>query len=188
MNARGILALAVLTTLAGCSSDDSCVTGSLTTAGLTEVQRAIVNMEAPWTKKARTCKVGGYLVMSPAENSTGDIIVTRNGTTVIIDERNTIYVQSKDHSLVSLQDRDGIGRFDWVSYDAIDPTDGKKYSISDMNADGQPDMKIGEQAGFVNLGEEWSRFEKHGKQIGAVVNGEWQPLEKHGRLFRVKSQ
>jgi hypothetical protein len=187
MNARGTISLAVLTTLAACG-DDSCVTGVLSTDGLPELQQLIVKSEAPWMKNAKSCQVGGYLVMAPADGAApGEIVVTRNGTTVIIDERNTIYIQAKDKSLVSVQDRDAIGRFDWVSYDAIDPADGQKYSFTDVNGDGRLDTKIGEHGGWVNLNGDWSKFEKHGEQLGAVVDGEWRPLEKQGRLWRVKS-
>jgi len=185
MNTRGLFILPVLLTLAGCG--DSCVTGPPSTAGLTEFQKAVLKMEAPWMKNAKTCQVEGYLVMAATDGSSKEIIVTRDGTTVVISGEGEIYLQAKDGSLVSVQDREDTGRFDWVSYSAIDPDDGQEYSITDANADGRLDTKLGEHAGFVNLGGEWFRFEKQGDQIGAVVHGEWRALEKHGRVHRLKS-
>jgi hypothetical protein len=116
-------------------------------------------------------------------------MVTRNGTTVLITKEGVIHVRSRDGSLVSLQDIGGAGRFDWISYDAIDPADGQRYSFTDADADGYLDTKIGEKAGFANLDGKWSRLEKRGHQLGAMVDGEWQPLEKQGRLlFRRKTE
>jgi DNA-binding beta-propeller fold protein YncE len=126
--------------------------------------------------------------MAPADPTPSEIYVTRNGTTVWMTDRGTIDIRSSDGSLVSVQDLDGTGRFTLVSYDAIDPSDGQKYSFTDANADGRLDSKIGQQAGFVNLDGQWSRLEKRGNQLGALVNGEWRPLEKQGKLlFQLKS-
>lgn len=135
MNRHGTVALAALLILCGC--DDSCVTGPLSADGTTALQRAVVKMEAPWTQHAKTCQVGGYTAMAPADGTPGEIFVTRNGITV---------------------------------------------------SDGRLDSKIGEHAGFVNLNGQWSRLEKRGEQLGALVNGEWRLLEKDGRfLYRLKS-
>jgi hypothetical protein len=90
---------------------------------------------------------------------------------------------------VSLQGFGGTDRFDWISYDAIDPADGQRYSFTDANADGRLDTKIGEKAGFVNLDGKWSQLEKHGDQLGALVDGKWRPIEKQRRmLFRLKTE
>jgi|GraSoiStandDraft_46_1057282.scaffolds.fasta_scaffold481301_2 hypothetical protein len=186
MNRPRMFTFTALLALAGCG--DSCVVGPLSTAGMTATQRAVLQMEAPWMKHAKTCRIGGYLVMAPADGTPDEIWVTRNGTTVNMTERDSIDIQSRAGSLVSLQDPGGVGRFDWVSYSAVDPADGQKYSVTDADADGRLDTKIGDHAGFVNLGGEWSRLEKRGNQLGAIVAGEWRPIEKQGRgLFRLKS-
>jgi hypothetical protein len=178
--------LAALLALGGC--DDSCVTGPISTAGTTEVDQALLDWSPTWNRHAKTCQVGGYTVIGPAESAPGEIYVTRNGTTVWITEQGTIDIRSRDGSLVSVQDMDSTGHFTLVSYDAIDPADGQKYSFTDANADGRLDTKIGDHGGFVNLDGQWLRLEKRGDQPGALVNGEWKPLEKRGKLlFRLRS-
>ena len=181
MNRRSMFALMALLTLAGCG--DSCVNGPMSSAGATSLQQAITKMEMPWSQHARTCQLGGYSAMAPAEGTPNEIVVTRNGTTVYITKGGAIYVRSRDGSLVNIQDVGGAGRFDWISYDAIDPADGQKYSFIDADADGRLDTKIGEKAGFVSLDGRWSMLEKRGKQLGALVDGEWRPLEKKGRML-----
>ena len=186
MNRRSMFTLATLLALAGC--DDSCVTGPLSTAGAKEIQQAFLKWDSPWTQHAKTCHVGGYTVIGPAESAPGEIYVTRNGTAVWMTERGTIDIVSREGFVVSVQDLDATGRFTLVSYDAIDPADGQKYSFTDANTDGRLDSKIGAHAGFVNLDGKWSQLQKRGDQLGALVNGEWQPVEKQGKLlFRLKS-
>jgi hypothetical protein len=187
MKQRSLFTLTALLTLAGCG--DSCVTGPISNSGATATQQALAKALSPWTQHAKTCQIGGYVVMGPAEGTPTEIFVTRNGTTVNITERGAIHVRAKDGSLVSIQDFGGADHFDWISYDAIDPADGKRYSFTDANADGRLDTKIGEKAGFVNLDGKWSQLEKRGNELGALVDGEWRPLEKQGRmLFRPKSR
>jgi hypothetical protein len=187
MNRRNICMLTPVIALAGCG--DSCVTGPISTSGATELQQALVKMESPWTQHAKTCRLAGYVVMAPADAAPSEIYVTRNGTTIYVTEQGTVFVRSKDGSLVSIQDFDGAGRFRWVSYDAVDPVDGQKYSFTDADADGRLDSKMGDKAGFVNLSGRWAQLEKRGDQLGALIDGEWHPLEKQGRmLFRLKAQ
>jgi hypothetical protein len=125
--------------------------------------------------------------MAAAEGAPEEIVVTRNGTTVSITGPGEVHVRSREGALVSVQDVSGTGRFDWISYSTIDSTDGLEYSVTDADADGRLDTKIGEHASFVNLGGGWSQLEKRGDQLGAVVDGEWRPLQRQGKLFRVKS-
>src|SRR5258708_692175 len=183
---RSACVLVALLPLAGC--DHSCVTGALSTKGLTKEQQSIVTLAAPWGTHARTCQVAGYQVAGPADGSSGELLVTGNGATVYIAGPNQIHVQSKGGSLVSIQDLGGTGRFDWVSYDVLDPADGQKYNVTDADADGRLDTKIGDRAGFVNINGQWSKFDKRSGQLGAVVAGEWRPLEKHDRLWQLKTK
>jgi hypothetical protein len=179
--------LVALLTLAGCG--DSCVTGPISTAGATATQQALVKVLSPWTQHAKTCKIGGYVVMGPADGTPSEIFVTRNGTTIDITEEGAIHVRARDGSLASIQAFGDAGHFDWISYDAIDPADGQKYSFTDSDADGRLDTKIGEKAGFVNLDGGWSQLEKRGGKLGALVGGEWRPLKEQERmLFRLKTR
>ncbi len=115
-------------------------------------------------------------------------MVTRNGASVYIAGPNQVHVQSRGGSLVSIQDLGGTGRFNWVSYDVVDPSDGQKYNVTDADADGRLDTKIGDREGFVNINGQWSKFEKRSGQLGAVVAGECRPLEKHGRIWELKAK
>ncbi len=181
MNARSTFVVVSLVLLSGC--DESCVSGPISAAGATPLQIAVTKAESPWARNAKTCQLGGYEVIVPAEGAPAEIFVTRNGTTVWIDERGTIYVRSKDGSLVSLQDLNHAGRFDWISYSAIDAADGQKYDVIDADADGPLDTKFGEKGGFVNLEGEWARMEKRGDQLGAIVGGDWRPIESEKRML-----
>ena len=185
MNRSYAFMLAVLLTLSGCGS--SCVTGPVATTGLTAQQQAALKLDAPWTKHAKTCRIGGYVVMAPEDGASGEMVVMRDGTTVDIEGLGEIHVRSRDGSIVSVQDLGDTGRFDWISYSTIDPADGQKYNVTDSNADGRLDLKIGSNSGFVDINGEWSQLEKHGDQLGAVVAGEWRPLEKEGQVFRLKA-
>jgi hypothetical protein len=183
---RNASVLTVLLALAGC--DNSCVIGAVPTDKFTKAQQSEMKVVMPWAKHAQTCRIAGYIVMGPTDGSSGEIVVTRDGTSVLLEGPRQIHVQSPGGSLVSIQDLSGAGQFDWISYSAIDPADGLKYTITDADADGRLDTKIGDNAGFANINGEWARFEKRGDQLGAVVAGEWRPLEKHGRNWQVQSK
>lgn len=124
--------------------------------------------------------------MGPSDGASGEIVVTRDGTTVLFDGLRNIHVRSPAGSVVSVQDLSGTGRFDWISYTAIDPTDGLTYNIIDADADGRLDTKIGDNAGYANINGEWAQFEKRGTQLGVVVAGEWRPIEMHGRTWQLQ--
>jgi len=178
--------LGALLSLAGCGN--GCITGALPTNGFTKAQQSLMKLEVPWAAHAKTCQVAGYEVTGPADGSSGEVFVARNGTSVYIAGPSQIHIQSNDGSLVSIQDLGGTGRIDWVSYDVIDPIDGRKYNVTDANADGQLDTKIGDHAGFVNINGQWCRFEKRAGQLGAIVAGEWRPLEKRGRIWQLQAK
>jgi len=181
---RNVIAFTVLLALVGC--DNSCVTGVIPTDRFTKAQQSGMKVVIPWASHAKTCRVAGYIVMGPSDGASGEIVVTREGTTVLFGSPREIRVQSRRGSLVGIQDLSGAGRFDWISYTAIDPTDGLEYTIIDADADGRLDTKIGENAGFANIDGQWARFEKRGAQLGAVVAGEWRPIEMHGRTWQLQ--
>ena len=183
---RSPYVLVALLSLGGCGN--GCVTGALQTNGFTKEQQTLLKLEVPWASHAKTCQVAGYEVTGPADGAPGEIVVTRNGIAVYIAGPGQIHIQSKGGSLVSIQDLGGTGRFDWVSYDVVDPADGQKYNITDADADGRLDTKIGDRAGFVNINGQWSQFEKRAGQVGAVVAGEWRPLQKHGRIWQLQTK
>jgi hypothetical protein len=184
---RGACLLAVLLALPGCDNN-SCVTGAIPTNSFSKAQQSEIKVVMPWANHAQTCRIAGYIVMGPADGASGEIVVTRDGASVLFEGTREIHVKSPDGSTVSIQDLSGAGRFDSISYDAIDPADGLKYVITDADADGRLDTKIGDKAGFANINGEWARFEKHGEQLGAVVAGEWRPLEKHGRIWQLQTK
>ncbi len=183
---RNASVLTVLVSLAGC--DNSCVTGAIPTDTFTKVQQSQMNVVMPWAGHARTCRIAGYTVMGPADGASGEIVVVRDGSRVLFEGAREIHVMSAGGSLVGIQDLSGAGQFDWISYSAIDPTDGLRYTITDADADGRLDTKIGDNAGFVNINGQWARFEKRDSQLGAVIAGEWRPLEKHERVWQVQSK
>jgi hypothetical protein len=186
VNQRSAVSFAFLLALTGCG--DSCVTGAIPMDGLTKAQQSEMKVAVPWGSHAQTCRIASYVVMEPADGAPGEFFVMRDATTVAFDGPRNIHVQSPTGSMVGMQDLSGAGRFDWISYTAIDPTDGLTYNIIDADADGRLDTKIGENAGFANINGEWARFEKRGDQFGAVVAGEWRPLEMHGRVWRLQSK
>jgi hypothetical protein len=184
---RNVFVLTVLLALAGCGNDE-CTTGAIPTKSFTGAQQSEMKVLVPWLNHAKTCRVAGYIVMGPADGALGELIVTRDGMSVLFESPREIHVQSSGGSLVSIQDLSGAGRFDSISYTIIDPTDGLKYVVTDANADGRLDTKIGDKAGFANINGEWARFEKRGDRLGAVVAGEWRPLEKQGRIWQLQAK
>jgi hypothetical protein len=184
---RNVCFLVVLLALAGCDKS-SCVTGAIPTNSFSKAQQSEMKVVMPWAKNAQTCRIAGYTVMGPADGSSGEIVVIRDGTSVLLESPRQIHVQSPGGSLVSIQDLSGTGQFDWISYSAIDPADGLKYTVTDADADGRLDTKIGDKAGFTNINGEWARFEKRGGQLGGIVAGEWRPLEKRGRIWQLQSK
>ena len=181
LTSLAILAAALL--LEGCR--DECVTGPLSTHGLSQQEADFLKVVWPWTQQSKTCRVSGYLLVVPANGGPDGILVAPDGTKVMFMGPGNWAVQAKDGSLTTLQDLTGGGRFDSISYSAIDPADGQKFSVTDANADGVLDLKIGDHGGFVNISGQWCRLEKRGDQVGAIVGGEWKPLQKEGRVYRL---
>jgi hypothetical protein len=182
---RYLLLLGAFAALSGC--DNECTLGSVPSSELSKEQQDEMKLFAPWLSHVKVCRIGGYVVMGPADGGSEDLIVTRSGTSVLFESAAQIHVQSKGGSLVSIQDLGGTGLFDSVSYSIVDPEDGQKYTVTDANADGHLDTKVGEHGFFVNIDGKWCKAEKLGDQPGAIVDGMWKALKKKGRVWGLAS-
>jgi hypothetical protein len=168
----------VLTSLLldACARD--CRTGSF---GDNSDDWRAIRLDSPWMSHVKECDVAGYLVDGPAGPPYGDLLLSRDGKQVIsITSSNEIIVFGKDGEVaLTVQDRNGDGVFDFVSYKAA-ATGGY---IEDGDMDGQPDMKsnAGGQA-LISIDGKWFPLERRGDVRGVVIDAAWRPvLRKGGR-------
>ncbi len=178
-------AFAAVLCLAGCS--DRCESGSAF-RDMSEQEAQKLKVMMPWTTESITCRIPGYTLMAPTKGGSQGAVIGPGGTTVFFWGPRSVALTNGGEVLVSIDDHAASGRVDSISYGIVDPTDGQKYSVTDADADGRLDTKIGDHGGFVNINGKWCLMEKRAGQLGAHVDGKWEPLEKRGHVWLLQAQ
>ena len=163
----------------------SCVTGDLTKMP----DGRVVESFAPWSHDAKVCRVGGYVVVGPAGRSDGSLWIERDGKPfVMIQEGTEVDVFSNQHDqggarpVLTLQDRDGDGSFDFLSYETRDGHGDPAGEVTDGDLDGEADFKVlpGGTGALARIGGQWCPLQKQGDRQGALIDGKWRPVRREG--------
>jgi hypothetical protein len=162
------VAFILLLACGGCARN-ICVTGDLTRRQ-PEYEAIATLPEMAWTKHARVCRVGNYLVTVPADDAKKDAIwVTRDAQPLLVVIPGlgaSLYQparrEAKPQLVLTVSDRNDDGIYDQLIYTTFDAAGRPVADIFDLNLDGEPDFK----------------FVRDGNHSFARVNGEWIPLEK----------
>lgn len=178
---------ALMVLVADCSP--TCVRGDLTKTP----NGAVLAIVAPWSYDAKVCHVGHYLVAAPADGSEAGLIVSANRHPVLMISKGADGAEFDIFSkpdprgdalpALSLQDRDGDGTFDFVSYATRDAAGHPTGTVTDGDLDGEADYRLlpnGADA-LARMNSEWCplRSGKQGQE--AFVNGKWGRARQDGK-------
>ena len=104
----------------------------------------------------------------------------RQGTEV--DVFSNRHDQGGARPVLTLQDRDGDGSFDFLSYEARDGHGDPAGEVTDGDLDGEADFKVlpGGTGALARIGGQWCPLQKQGDRQGALIDGKWRPVRREG--------
>lgn len=132
-----------------------------------------------WLKRVRSCTVGRYVVSGPADGSSNNLIVTKDGIFVTIIEPNqTLLFEGHDRLVTALSDQDADGRFDSIDYRGRDKQTGKDVWVYDTDFDGRTDMLIvdepdGTSKHLFQIEGVWLERVSQDGQLGFMIDGKF---------------
>src|SRR5262245_57841199 len=160
--------------MTGCSSHD-CKSGTLS-------EEARATLGDTWSSRAVECSLAGYLVMGPASDPKGDLAVIRKDHAMImITASNEIIVLSNSKVALTIQDRDGDGAFDFLSYRTAPGKGSAQAYVTDSDLDGQLDEILpGDGHLSVSIDGKWYPLDRREGRNGVITDGEWRPVAPQG--------
>jgi|GEM_PF-5083849 len=91
-----------------------------------------------------------------------------------------LLVQQRDTEvpMLTAADRNGDGRLDIITYTVLDEKDEAVLEVVDYEADGQADVRLHLQEGYLELWhrDRWYQSEKRDGRSGIVVDGEFKEI------------
>lgn len=178
--ARSRVALLLgVASLAACTGD--CQTVALPAGQLGQV------VFSSWHGKARQCRVGDFVVMSPTTAGSGELVITKNGYTEvsITGPKKEVDVLENNRPVLTVQSRSGKEGYDFISYKIRNPEGKVIGDVTDGDMDGQPDFKLFDDGTrYAYVDSTWLALEQHGNQSGVVEPNGWQPVQSAGAPFK----
>lgn len=150
---------------------------------LTEGQGKILKLIlGDWINSAKVCNLGNYNIAVPSDeknnsffiwNEKGPLLYFQNGFGLNLFRQDTN--NDVSNVLLTLQDRNKNGEFDRLSYQTLN----NKDEVTDLDMDGQPDLKIRhkKEKAQIYFNNEWYELDLRDKQQGIIKNGEFHPVE-----------
>jgi len=133
-----------------------------------------------WIRNARECKVGDYLIVTPAEGDSGEILVGRRGHPVFYSDahRTTVMDASGQRIVFGSQKGTAPGENSFVSYATFDPVRNGWIDTVDAGGDGSVDFRFVDRQGQekrteFNVDQRWLELVPRGTLKGVVLDGEF---------------
>lgn len=184
------LGIGLLALTAGCAARvPSCVNGDLTKTADTQALAVL----APWSRNATVCRIGGYIVIGPAGEPNGTLLIATEGQPVVYIGEKVAQVDvfsrqgEQGGVFLTLQDRDGDGLFDYVSYRTRDSDGHLSGDVVDADLDGEPDVKFlpGGKGMLARIEGQWRPLQKQGDRPGVLIDGKWRPVKHEGWRWKL---
>lgn len=180
---RQQLVLALLLLSPACSTSHDCMTGDFS-QNVQMDDDTLQRLELEWIRDAVVCRVGSYLVYSPADGDSEVLWIVRAdvepmySVTVIGSDTLTVF-QPSARVLAQFGNQDDDGAYRSVSYQADDRANNASISVSDFDLDGTADAR----SFYYNdththrtqhrIADEWHDLVKRDGQYGYIVDGEF---------------
>lgn len=147
-----------------------------------------------WLKTAKGLKLGSVIIFTPSTKSPACVLLQpqkpRKFPQIMIEDENadgkpnSFFVSDRLHRYLLIQDEDGDGSFDSVTFSTGTGTN--SVSISDHNMDGIPDIRLGPgQSIAVTIDGVWHDLIHTNKTQYVEINGILSPVKTVGGTWKV---
>jgi len=133
-----------------------------------------------WIRNARECKVGDYVVVTPAAAGSGEILVGRRGHPVFYSDAHHTTVMDASGKRIVFGSQKGTapGESNFVSYATFNPVQDAWIDTVDTGGDGSVDFRFVERQGQekrteYNVDQRWLELVPSGTLKGVVLDGEF---------------
>jgi len=175
-----MLATTALVSCGSRSTASSCRTGDMTKSVAPSASQPMQVAFGTWIRNARECEVGDYLIDTPADAGSGEILVSRQGRVVFYSDAHQTFVMDSSGKRFVFNSTKGRepGDNTVISYSAFDPAQNAWIETVDGAGDGSVDFRLIERQGQdvrteYSVDQRWLELVRHGSQSGVVLDGEF---------------
>ena len=162
------------------SSASSCRTGDMTASLNSSSSGVMQAAYGDWIRNARECKVGDYVIVTPAEGSSGEILVGRRGHAVFYSDAHYTTVMDASGKRIVFGSQKGTapGENNFLSYATFDPVQNAWIDTVDAGGDGSVDFRFVDRQGQekrteYSVDQRWLELVRRGTLKGVVLDGEF---------------
>jgi hypothetical protein len=156
-----------------------CKTGDLSGSLNPASSKMMRGQLGPWVKHVRECRIGEYVIDTPAEGGHGEIMVGRNGNPVFgISSGGTTTVVDSSGTRVIFESTRGEKGTHHVSFATHDGITNSWVDNFDIEGDGNVDFRTtetpdGKTKKEVSVEQQWLEVVQRGDRTGVILDGEF---------------
>jgi hypothetical protein len=133
---------------AACGSRELAVCKKIRISELAKEKYGTQQWPESWPDESVQCSIGDYVVVTAAARSSVDHVMLFRGTDeMFVRQGGVSSVFEKARPVLDATDSDGDGAFDKISYSAYGVGNWDEVTVSDVNLDGQPDLRVYKREG-----------------------------------------
>jgi hypothetical protein len=146
---------------------------------------ALELFEAEWISHAKVCEMGPYILVSPANSDSDEVIIVNmntNAAQIIVDPETVTLFDDSRSVLAQFSRSDDGTSFKSMTYEGYDPATDSRVSVFDIELDGKADLRIisstdgKRRSTEQRIGSEWHQVIKQDGRYGFVVDDTFLPL------------